>query len=142
MKRIVLGMFAIALVMGCGEQPAQTAGEGGEAAGGAKYDLAVIPKGTTHDFWLTVKAGAEDAAEEFDADITWKGPDDETEVIEQLNIIEDFITMEVDAIVMAACDAQAMVDVVKRATEAGIPVVTIDSGVKSDDPITFVATDN
>lgn len=140
MKRLVLGMFALALVLGCGGETAQTARGAGD--GEAKYTIAVIPKGTTHDFWLTVKAGAEAAAQEFDAETVWKGPDKETEVVKQINIIEDFITMEVDAIVMAACDAEAMAGVVKRAMDAGIPVVTIDSGVKSDDPVTFVATDN
>lgn len=140
MKRLVLGMFALALVLGCGGETAQTAGGAGD--GEAKYTIAVIPKGTTHDFWLTVKAGAEAAAQEFDAETVWKGPDKETEVVKQINIIEDFVTMEVDAIVMAACDAEAMVGVVKRAMDAGIPVVTIDSGVKSDDAVTFVATDN
>lgn len=140
MKRLVLGMFALAVVLGCGGETSQTAGTSGE--GGAKYTIAVIPKGTTHDFWLTVKAGAEAAGKEFGAQTVWKGPDKETEVVKQINIIEDFITMEVDAIVMAACDAEAMVGVVQRAMDAGIPVVTIDSGVKSDAPITFVATDN
>ncbi len=140
MKRLVLGMFALALMLGCGEQSAQTAGGAGD--GDAKYTIAVIPKGTTYDFWLTVKAGAEAAGKEFGAETIWKGPDEETEVVKQINIIEDFVTMEVDAIVMAACDAEAMVGVVKRAMDAGIPVVTIDSGVKSDDPVTFVATDN
>jgi len=142
MRRITLGLLAVALVLGCGGQSAQPAASGGGAAEGPKYTIAVIPKGTTHDFWLTVKAGAEDAAKEFNAKTYWKGPDKETEVVKQLNIIEDFITMEVDAIVMAACDENAMIDVVKRAKDAGIPVVTIDSGVKSGDPVTFVATDN
>lgn len=142
MRRITLGLLAVALVLGCGGQSAQPAASGGGAAEGPKYTIAVIPKGTTHDFWLTVKAGAEDAAKEFNAKTYWKGPDKETEVVKQLNIIEDFITMEVDAIVMAACDENAMIDVVKRAKDAGIPVVTIDSGVKSDEPVTFVATDN
>ncbi|HOD50172.1 MAG TPA: ABC transporter substrate-binding protein [Candidatus Hydrogenedentes bacterium] len=142
MRRITLGLLAVALVLGCGGQSAQPAASGGGGAEGAKYTIAVIPKGTTHDFWLTVKAGAEDAAKEFNAKTYWKGPDKETEVVKQLNIIEDFITMEVDAIVMAACDENAMIDVVKRAKDAGIPVVTIDSGVKSGDPVTFVATDN
>ncbi len=133
MKRVILGLVLLVLVAGCG---------GHGIPSDAKYTIAVIPKGTTHDFWLTVRAGAEAAAGEFEAHTIWRGPDRETEIVRQLNIIEDFITMEVDAIVMAACDENAMVDVVRRAMNAGIPVVTIDSGVKSDDPISFIATDN
>ncbi len=138
MKQILLAVLAVTLVVGCGEQP-----DGGAAApGDAKYTIAVVPKGTTHDFWLTVKAGAESAAGEFDARIIWKGPDKETEIMKQIDIIEDFVTMKVDAIVMAACDENALIEVVARATEAGIPVVTFDSGIKSDTPISLVATDN
>ncbi|MGI6459083.1 MAG: ABC transporter substrate-binding protein [Candidatus Hydrogenedentales bacterium] len=142
MKRITWVLLAAVLVLGCGKQAAQNADPGRGKANDAKYTIAVIPKGTTHDFWLTVKAGAEDAAKALNVQMYWKGPDKETEVVKQLNIIEDFITLEVDALVMAACDESAMIDVVRRARDAGIPVVTIDSGVKSEDPVSFVATDN
>lgn len=104
--------------------------------------IAVVPKGTAHSFWLTVKAGAEKAGEEAGVQILWKGPAEETDVEGQQRILEDFITQKVDAIVMAACDADGLVPIVKRAMDAGIPVITIDSGVNSDLPLSFVATDN
>lgn len=104
--------------------------------------IAVVPKGTAHSFWLTVKAGAEQAGREESVQILWKGPAEETDVEGQQRILEDFINQKVDAIVMAACDADGMVPVVKRAMDAGIPVITIDSGVNSDLPLSFVATDN
>jgi len=104
--------------------------------------IAVVPKGTAHSFWLTVKAGAEQAGKEEGVQILWKGPAEETDVEGQQRILEDFINQKVDAIVMAACDADGMVPVVQRAMDAGIPVITIDSGVNSDLPLSFVATDN
>jgi ribose transport system substrate-binding protein len=104
--------------------------------------IAVVPKGTAHSFWLTVKAGAEQAGQEEGVQILWKGPAEETDVEGQQRILEDFINQKVDAIVMAACDADGMVPIVKQAMAAGIPVITIDSGVNSDDPLSFVATDN
>lgn len=104
--------------------------------------IAVVPKGTAHSFWLTVKAGAEQAGKEEGAEILWKGPAEETDVEGQQRILEDFINQKVDAIVMAACDADGMVPIVKQAMDAGIPVITIDSGVNSDLPLSFVATDN
>jgi ribose transport system substrate-binding protein len=107
-----------------------------------KYTIAVIPKGTTHTFWKTVKAGAEAAGKEAGAKIEWKGPSDETDIARQVAIIENFITGKVDAIVMAACDAKALVPKVKQALDAGIPVITIDSGISTDDALSFVATDN
>lgn len=108
----------------------------------AQLRIAVVPKGTAHSFWLTVKAGAEQAGKEEGVQILWKGPAEETDVEGQQRILEDFINQKVDAIVMAACDADGMVPVVKRAMDAGIPVITIDSGVNSDLPLSFVATDN
>ena len=104
--------------------------------------IAVIPKGTTQSFWLAVKAGAEDAAKEMGAEIIWKGPAKETDVAGQKRIIENFINQEVDAIVMAACNETALIPTIEQADKAGIAVVTIDSGVKSDVPKSFIATDN
>ncbi|MBX7254739.1 MAG: ABC transporter substrate-binding protein [Candidatus Hydrogenedentes bacterium] len=105
-------------------------------------NFAVVPKGLTHQFWLTVKKGAETAASERNIKMTWLGPEKETDVVKQINIIEDMLGSGVNGIVMAACDQDALVDVVKRASEKGVTVVTIDSGVNSDIPVSFVATDN
>ncbi|MBI2301059.1 MAG: ABC transporter substrate-binding protein [Armatimonadetes bacterium] len=103
--------------------------------------IAVVPKGVAHQFWTTVKAGAEAAAKEGGAEIAWKGPDVETDVARQKSIIEDFVTQRVSAIVMAACDADALVPTIEQAEAAGIPVITIDSGVKTD-VRSLVAPDN
>jgi len=104
--------------------------------------IAVVPKGTTQSFWLAVKAGAEDAAKKTGAEIIWKGPAKETDVAGQKRIIENFINQKVDALVMAACNETALIPTVEQADKAGIPVITIDSGVRSNVPKSFVATDN
>lgn len=104
--------------------------------------ILVSPKGLVHLFWLTVRAGADEAGEEFGAKIIWKGPALETDVAGQIGIIEEYINKKVDAIVMAACDTKALIPVIKKALERKIPVITIDSGVDSDLPRSFVATDN
>ncbi|MFA6239449.1 MAG: ABC transporter substrate-binding protein [Candidatus Hydrogenedentales bacterium] len=114
----------------------------GAPAPAGDLSFAVVPKGLTHQFWLTVKKGAETAAAERQVKITWLGPEKETDVVKQINIIEDMIGSGVNGIVMAACDQDALVDVVKRASDKGITVVTIDSGVNSEIPVSFVATDN
>ena len=106
------------------------------------YTIAVIPKGLGHQFWNTVKAGADAAGEELGANIVWIGPSRETEVARQIGIVTDMVTRGVDAIVMAACDETALIGPIQRAIDAGIPVVTIDSGIASDIPVSFVATDN
>jgi ribose transport system substrate-binding protein len=104
--------------------------------------ILVSPKGLVHSFWLTVKAGADSAGTEFDANVIWKGPSVETDIATQIGILEDYINKDVDAIVLAACDANALNPALQKADAAGIPVVTIDSGVDSDIPRSLIATDN
>lgn len=138
MRRVwpaVLVIVLIAGIAGCGKQQQSAGNE-------KKLRIAVVPKGTAQSFWLAVKAGAEDAGKESGAQIIWKGPAKETDVAGQKRIIENFINAKVDAIVMAACSETALIPTIEQADRAGIPVVTIDSGVKSDVPKSFVATDN
>ena len=104
--------------------------------------IAVIPKGTTHSFWNSVLAGTQKAAKENHVEIFWTGPDREGDREKQIQIVEDFIVKKVAGIVLAPTDARALVPVVERAAAAKIPVVIIDSGLKSDDYTSFVATDN
>jgi ribose transport system substrate-binding protein len=145
----VLLLCALPLMTGggCGSSEKQTPGTppaaGKEATGGAgRREIAVIPKGLAHQFWLTVKAGAEAAAREGNASILWQGPEKETDVAKQINIVQDAINRRVSAIVLAACDENALIQMVQQALDKKIPVITIDSGVKSDLPLSFVATDN
>jgi ribose transport system substrate-binding protein len=132
----VLSLCIILCLLGCSREPSPATQEK------AIVTIAVIPKGLVHQFWLTVKAGAEQAAQESSVKILWKGPARETDVAGQVAIVEDMISRGVDAIVMAACDARALVPTVAKAVEKKVPVITIDSGVDSDLPVTFVATDN
>ncbi len=136
---LVMAMAGAALA-GCSSKNAPGAADAG--GGKKKYTIAVLPKGVGHQFWLTVRAGADAAGKDLNAQIIWNGPDKETEIAKQINIVQDMISRKVDAIVMAACDENALIDVLNQAMDAGIPVITIDSGVKSDRPLSFVATDN
>jgi ribose transport system substrate-binding protein len=106
--------------------------------------LAVIPKGTTHEFWKSVHAGAEKAAKELgDVDILWKGPALEADRAGQIQVVQDFIVQKVDGIVLAPLDSQALVEYVEEAAEKSIPVVIFDSALDKEDKIvSYVATDN
>jgi ribose transport system substrate-binding protein len=104
--------------------------------------IAVIPKGTTHEFWKSVHAGAEKAAQELGVNIIWKGPLREDDREDQIKVVENFINMRVKGIVLAPLDDAALVPVVTDAVGARIPVVAFDSGIKTDDIVSFVATDN
>ncbi|MFC2077085.1 ABC transporter substrate-binding protein [candidate division KSB1 bacterium] len=107
-----------------------------------RIQILVSPKGLTHSFWVTVKAGADSAGREIGADIIWKGPAQETAIAEQVAIVEDYINRGVQAIVIAATDSRALIPVLEKARARGIVVVTIDSGIESDLPASYIATNN
>jgi ribose transport system substrate-binding protein len=107
-----------------------------------KKVIGVVPKGTNHIFWQTVHAGALKAAEEFDLEIVWNAPQLEVDSSRQIAIVENLITRQVDGIVLAPVDEEALISVVERAVERGIPVSIFDSGIKTDKIISYVATDN
>jgi ABC-type sugar transport system substrate-binding protein len=109
-----------------------------------KYRIAVIPKGTSHEFWKSVHYGAVKAAREMgNVQILWKGPQKETNRDEQISIVQDFITERVSGICLAPLDSQALVGAVREAGKEGIPTVIYDSGLGAEDAyVSYVATDN
>jgi ribose transport system substrate-binding protein len=104
--------------------------------------IAVIPKGTSHVFWQSIHAGAEKAARELGVTIIWRGPLREDDRASQVAEVEGFVTRGVSGIVLAPLDDSALAPPVAEATRSGIPVVVIDSGLKGNDYVSFVATDN
>jgi ABC-type sugar transport system substrate-binding protein len=125
-------------------KPAQFSGDDFEPDE-TKYTIAVIPKGTTHEFWRSVHHGAHTAAEELgNVKIIWKGPLSEGDREGQINVVQDFITRKVDGICLAPLDARALVPVVDEAKAAGIPTVIYDSDLDDGGKlkISYVATDN
>lgn len=111
------------------------------------YRIAVIPKGTTHQFWKSIHAGALKAARELTkqgtpVEIIWKGPLREDDREQQIEVVEGFISQNVNGIVLAPLDNRALVRPVEEAKRAGIPTVIIDSGLESDEIVSFIATDN
>jgi ribose transport system substrate-binding protein len=128
-----------ALMAGC----AKEAG----TSGPVKYRIAVIPKGTTHEFWKSVHAGAEQAAKEFgNVEVIWKGPLLESDREAQIKVVENFAIKGVSGICLAPLDSQALIGPVRTARRDGVPTVIFDSGLNDpDDPpcyVSYVATDN
>jgi ribose transport system substrate-binding protein len=107
-----------------------------------RLTIAVIPKGTIHEFWKTVHAGAEMAAQELGVDIIWKGSLKEDDREAQISVVENIITRGVDGIVLAPLDDAALRRPIDEAMQNGIPVVIFDSGLQGDNYISYVATDN
>lgn len=117
------------------------------AAAPKKLTIAVIPKGTSHEFWKSIHAGAVKAQREFEAqgreiDLIWKGPLREDDREQQVQVVENFIGRRIDGMVLAPLDSQALAGPVETAARARIPVVIIDSGLNTDKIISYIATDN
>lgn len=104
--------------------------------------VGVIPKGTSHIFWQTIHAGALKAGAEYGLEILWNAPQSEIDSGRQISIVESMIAQRVAGIVLAPVDEKALVSVVERAIDSGVPVAIFDSAIQSDKILTFVATDN
>ena len=108
-----------------------------------KWKVIVIPKGTTHEFWKSVHAGALKAAEELgNVEVIWLGPQKEDDRVQQISLVQNAVAAGVDGIVLAPLDSHALVEPVESAIAKGIPVVIFDSGLDTSKMLSYIATDN
>lgn len=138
MKRIAL--VTALCVAATGQAVFAAPGKTG-SSGQAVY-IPLISKGFQHQFWQAVKSGAEKAAKDYNVVITFEGPESETMVDKQIDMLSAVIAKKPAAIGLAALDSQAVAPLLAKAKKAGIPVIGFDSGVASDIPVTTAATDN
>jgi len=108
----------------------------------SKRVIGVVPKATSHLFFMAVHAGVKKAAAEFGFDIDWNGPQDETDHARQIQVVDAMVAQKVNALAISATDENTLSQAVQRAIDAGIPVSVFDSGVNARGYLTFVATDN
>jgi ribose transport system substrate-binding protein len=140
-RRALAVLLAVCAVLGACRK------EGPSSGAKKSFKLAVIPKGTTHEFWKSIHAGAikatqDLAAEGITVEVIWKGPLREDDREQQIQVVEGFTSQGVDGLVLAPLDSKALVRPVEEAKRLGIPTVIIDSGLQSDQIASFVATDN
>lgn len=110
-----------------------------------KLSIACIPKATTHSYWKAAEAGARRAAAEFNVDLQWQGPLDDSKVADQIGIFDNLAASGVDGILLAPCDDKALAPHVRTADKRGIPIAIFNSpldGTVGTDFVTFVSTDN
>jgi ribose transport system substrate-binding protein len=104
--------------------------------------IGVVPKATSHLFFVAVHGGVQQAARDAKVRVLWNGPNDETDHARQMQIVDAMVTQRVSALAISATDERALAASVERAIRAGIPVAIFDSGVNVEGYVTFVATDN
>ena len=137
-----LAWLAMALV-GCGPSSTPSGSTADAPKAGGKLVIGVVPKGTTHVFWKSIHAGALKAAAELgNVEVLWKSGLKEDDRDSQIKVVEDLVIRGVDGLVLAALDDVALRAPVHDAVRKGIPVVIMDSDLKSDQHVSFVATDN
>lgn len=128
----------ILILAGCSGQ------DGSDARVTRPKTMAVIPKGTTHAFWQSVHAGAQQASKETGLDLVWVGPEKEDDRQQQIALFDNQVLKGVAGIVLAPLDAKALRRPVQAAVNHKIPVVIMDSNLDDSENliVSFVATDN
>jgi ribose transport system substrate-binding protein len=139
-------LIATSILAACGGAPAAEEAPAADAPAAeeemAKLYIPVISKGFQHQFWQAVKLGSEQAAADYDVEITFEGPESEAMVDKQVEMFQTALDKKPAAICLAAVDSKAFEPLLQKAKEAGIPVIGFDSGVDSDVPVTTATTDN
>jgi ribose transport system substrate-binding protein len=143
--RLAFALLAASLAIGPGSGCSKP--DGPKGGSGKPLRIAFVPKGSTHEFWRTIHAGAVKAQRDLAArgiavEILWKGPLREDDREQQVQVVESFATQGVDGIVLAPLDEKALVRPVEEAKRLGVPTVIVDSALASDQIVSFVATDN
>ncbi len=142
---VVSVLLIVAMLAAC--QPAAAPAPAGstpaaQQPSGTKPYIPVISKGFQHQFWQAVKLGAQNAAKDLNVDITFEGPELESQVDKQMEMLQTAIDKHPAAICFAAVDSKAAIPLLEKAKAANIPIIGFDSGVDSDIPVTTAATDN
>jgi ribose transport system substrate-binding protein len=142
---VALALFAASLVLGAATGCRRA--EGPKGSSGKPLRIAFVPKGTTHEFWRTIQAGAVRAQRDLatrgvHVELVWKGPLREDDREQQVQVVESFASQGMDGIVLAPLDEKALVRPVEEAKRLGVPTVIVDSALASDEIVSFVATDN
>lgn len=140
MKKFLALILALAMALclvACGKEaaPAEDAADG-------EIEIAVVLKCTTSEYWGYVEEGCMQAADELGIKVTVTGPNAESDVAEQVNMIETAIGSGCDAIVCAPNDAAAANGALQAAIDAGIPVLSVDTNCGIEGQTSFVGTMN
>src|SRR3989442_6004068 len=143
------GLTGVVLVAAaCGGTPASTASSSpsgspsSSPSAAAKLFIPMISKGFQHQFWQAVRQGAEKAAAQYNVTITFEGPENESQVDKQIEMLQAAINKKPNALCFAALDSKAAIPLLQKLKDQNIPVIGFDSGVDSDIPVATAATDN
>jgi len=133
---LFIGLLLLALPIGCIDN------NNNLSVSEQKKTVKIIAKRKKSEFWDVVRMGAESAGKEFNVNVEFWGPTNELEIDKQIEMVREVINEKVDALVLAACDYVKLVEPTEEVIAAKIPVIVIDSDLKSDKVKSFIGTDN
>lgn len=137
--------LVLTLVLGAcssNQTSSKSEGKGESAKKSGKPYIAIISKGFSQQYWQAVKKGADQAAAKYNVRITFDGPDNESQVDQQVNMLHNALNKNPDAIGFAALDTKAAMSYLQQAKSRNIPIIAFDSGVEGNIPVTTAATNN
>src|SRR4029077_828735 len=102
-----------------------------------RITVAMMPKSKGNAYFIACKKGADEAAAELGINLIWDGPTD-TDPAKQNEVVETWITRQVDVIAVAVENREGLASVLRKARERGITVVTWDADTESDARELFV----
>ena len=114
----------------------------GATAATEQHTVALVVKSTQTEFWLSVFAGAEAAATEYNLKLTITGPETEEDYEAQNRMVADAVAAGAEALVFSAIDYENNASAIDDAARAGVKIVAIDSSVASEMVSTYIGTDN
>jgi ribose transport system substrate-binding protein len=138
---VALVAAVIGVVAGRASGGSGTTGGGGAGGATAGKRVDVIIKASDSSFWQTMLAGAQKAGGDFGIQVGLFGPTSETDVNEQVQLVENSISRGVDAIVVAPNSSDALNNVIGRARDGGLKVIVADTQVTTEHD-GFIGTDN
>lgn len=103
--------------------------DSGDAAPAGDMHFEIVSKGFQHAYWQAVKKGADNKAKELGVTINFVGPNTESDIADQVQMLNNAINASPSAIGFAALDTQAALDAIQTAMDSGIPIIGFDSGV-------------
>ena len=146
---LVVGLLALSMI-GCGQQDKENQPDKEQDGGkDEQLQIALIPKTLNNPFFISMEEGAQAAADTLGVDLMVQAAEREIDVEKQMQIMENMITKKVDAILISPSGSKEIVPAIKKANEAGIPVLILDTKVdaeaaKAEDvtTATFIGSDN
>lgn len=111
-------------------------------SGGGDENVAVVLKTLSSPYWKYVEAGAKAAGKDLGVDVTVVGPAAESQIMEQVNMIEDSLNQGIGALVVSPSQPDTVVPALEQAKQSDVPVLLIDTDAAFSDKASFIGTDN